>query len=228
MQEFLESYDTSKVNIVVDHREDELFDQHFKNYGAVVNRRALDVGDFLCSARLVVERKTRNDFEQSVIDGRLFSQLPNLVSNYDRVVVIVEGVSSEERLNRSSLLGTYATVIADFGASLIFTRDKEATAELVFNFAKHEQIAKKQPLRIYARKKTFTPSQTSRAVIEALPMVGPKVAKAILNHFSSVENVARASEREIAEVSGVGKKRAKLIKSILTYSYNEEEDKSMY
>ncbi|MBU0528048.1 hypothetical protein KKE92_06200, partial [Candidatus Micrarchaeota archaeon] len=141
---------------------------------------------------------------------------------------IVEGVSSEERLNRSSLLGTYATVIADFGASLIFTRDKEATAELVFNFAKHEQIAKKQPLRIYARKKTFTPSQTSRAVIEALPMVGPKVAKAILNHFSSVENLARATEREIAEVPGVGKKRAKLIKSILTYSYNEEEDKSMY
>lgn len=196
--------------------------------GADVDRRALEIGDFLCSARLAVERKTRSDFEASVIDGRLFSQLPNLVLNYERVAIIIEGVSDEERLPRHSLLGAYATAIADFGASLIFTKDKESTAEIIFHFAKHEQMAKKHPMRIYAKKKTFTPSQTARSIVESLPTIGPKLAKSLLRHFGSVEAIAHAGERDIAEVEGVGKKRAKIIKEILSYPYNEEDDRSVY
>ncbi len=224
MQQFLEPPKSNHLTIAVDHREDEQFDAIFKKMGAHVDRRVLQVGDFLCSARLVIERKTRSDFEQSVIDGRMFSQLPNLVSNYDRVVVVVEGFIAEERLSRSSLLGTYASIIADFGASLVFTDDMEETAELVFHFAKHEQMARKQPMRIFAKRKTLTPSQTARSIVEALPMVGPKLARALLNHFGTVGKIANASERDIASVPGVGRKRAKLIKEILSYSYEEEED----
>ena len=228
MQQFLEPPKSDHLTIAVDHREDERFDRIFKEMGAHVERKVLQVGDFLCSARLVIERKTRPDFEQSVIDGRLFSQLPNLVSNYDRVVVVVEGFTEEERLSRNSLLGTYASVIADFGASLIFTDDMEETAELVFHFAKHEQKARKQPMRIFAKRRTLTPSQTARSIVEMLPMVGPKLARALLNHFGSVESIAKAPEREIAEVPGVGKKRAKAIKQILAYEYQEEDDQSIY
>lgn len=228
MQQFLDSGEPGKASIAVDHREDDYFDELLKSMGAHVTRRVLEVGDFLCSARLVVERKSRNDFEQSVIDGRLFSQLPNLVSNYERAVIIVEGESEEGRLQRGSLLGAYSAIVADFGASLLFTSGKEATAELVYAFAKHEQLARKQPMRIYAKKKTFTPSQSARAIVETFPMIGPKSAKALLNHFSTVEAIVNAAEKEIASVPGIGKKRAKMIKSSLAYSYDEEEDKSMY
>ncbi len=228
MQQFLDPPQTNRITIAIDQREDHLFDQILSGMGADIDRRVLDVGDFLCSARLVVERKTRADFEASVIDGRLFNQLPNLVSNYERVVIIVEGLTDDERLSRSSLLGAYATIISDFGSSLIFTRDKEATAEIIFHFAKHEQIAKKQPMRIYAKKRTFTPSQTTRSIIEMLPTVGPKLAKAILSHFGSVEAVAKASERDLATVPGLGKKRAKLIHDILNYKYQDEEDNLVY
>jgi ERCC4-type nuclease len=214
--------------IAVDHREDEAFVAMLEKMGAEVDRRVLHVGDFLCSARLAIERKSRSDFEQSVIDGRLFNQLPNLAANYERVVVVVEGLTDDERISRSALLGAYATIIADFGASLIFTRDKQGTAEIVYQFARHEQVAKKQPMRIYAKKRTFTPSQTARSIVEMLPMVGPKLAKSLLRHFGSVEALAHASERDISEVDGVGKKRAKIIKEILCYRYTEEEDRSMY
>lgn len=219
---------TDRIRIAVDQREDVAFDGMLERMGAEIDRRVLEVGDFLCSARLAIERKTRADFEQSVIDGRLFSQLPNLAANYERVVIVVEGLSDEERISRSALLGAYATIIADFGASLIFTRDKAGTAEIIFQFARHEQIAKKQPMRIYAKKKTFTPSQTARSIVESLPTVGPKLAKSLLRHFGSVEALAHASERDIAEVEGVGKKRAKIIKEILCYRYVEEDDRAMY
>lgn len=228
MQQFLDSQAGGRVRVAVDHREDESFDGMLSSLGADIDRRVLAVGDFLCSARLAVERKTRQDFEQSVIDGRLFSQLPDLVANYERVVVVVEGVSDGGRLSRSSLLGAYGAIMADYGASLIFTRDMEATAELVFHLAKHEQLAKKQPLRIYAKRRTLTPSQAARSIVEMLPMVGPKLAKALLSHFGSVEALVRADERELAQVPGMGKKRAKAIRDILRYSYDVDEDKSMY
>jgi Fanconi anemia group M protein len=228
MQEFLEPRQCGRVTIAIDHREDERFDALLADLGAHVERTALDVGDFVCSARLVAERKTRADFESSIVDGRLFSQLPNLVSNYGRVVIIVEGTDGAGRVGRNAILGAYASIIADFGASLMFTRDMEATAELVFHLAKHEQLAKKQPMRIYAKRKTFTPSQSARAMVETLPMVGPKSAKALLKHFGTVEAIAAASERDIAEVPGVGKKRAKVIRQLLSYQYREEDDASMY
>ncbi len=228
MQQFLEQQQSGRVRIAVDQREDDLFVSLFRKFGADVDVKMLQVGDFLCSARVAVERKTRSDFEQSIIDGRLFTQLPNLVSNYERVVIVVEGVSDEGRINRAALLGAYASLIGDFGASLIFTRDKEATAELVFNLAKHEQLAKNNAMRIYAKKKALTPSQSARAIIETLPMIGPKLAKAILSHFGTVEAVVAASERDLAEVSGVGKKRAKIIKAIINYKYVEDEDQTQY
>lgn len=226
MQQFLDKPSDGRVRIAVDHREDERFDELLRSLGADVERRVLSVGDFLCSSRLAVERKTRADFEQSVIDGRLFSQLPNLVSNYERVVILVEGAEEEGRLSRASILGAYASIVSDYGASLIFSRDMEETAELVFAFAKHERLAKGHPMRIYAKRRTLTPSQTARSIVESLPMIGPKTAKALLSHFGSVEALLQASERELADVHGVGKKRAKMMRAVLSYAYKEGEDQS--
>lgn len=228
MQQFLEKSPDGRVRIAIDHREDEKFDGLLRALGADVERRVLSIGDFLCSSRLAIERKTRADFEQSVMDGRLFSQMPNLLANYGRAVVVVEGTSDEGRLTHPSLLGAYAAIVADYGASLIFTDGMEGTAELVFAFAKHEQLGKGLPLRLSAKRKTFTPSQTARSIVEALPMIGPKSAKALLAHFGSVDALVRASERELADVPGVGKKRAKIIRAVLAYQYREEDDRPLF
>ncbi|MBS3068554.1 hypothetical protein J4450_07650 [Candidatus Micrarchaeota archaeon] len=225
-QQFLEIENENKgrAKIIIDHRESENFDEMFKQAGAVAERTQLEIGDFICSARCIIERKTRDDFEASIIDGRLFTQLFNLVSNYERVIIIVEGESNAERLRKESLLGAYATIITDFGAALFFTRNMEKTAEMIYAIAKHEQLAKKQPLRIYAKRKTLTISQNQRAIIEMFPMIGPKKAKQLLEHFGNIENIVKASERELKEVEGMGEKRAKVIRRIVEEKYNKEED----
>lgn len=221
--EFKSLGETDNIKIIVDHREDDFFVEILLSLGAEVEKKQLSVADFLCSFRLAVERKSRSDFEQSIIDGRLFSQIPNLIENYERSVIIVEGTADEGRINRNALLGSYATIIADYGISLFFTKDKESTAELVFHLAKHEQMAKKHPMRIYARRKTLTPSQTARAVMESLPNIGPKSAKALLLKFGDLKNVFDANEKELAEE--IGPKKAKIIKALLSQKYEEKEDK---
>ena len=215
----------TKVKIIVDVRESVLFDELFDEYGAVVKRQQLQVGDFLCSENLVVERKTRDDFESSIIDGRLFRQLENLLHNFKRPVLVVEGESDSERIRREALLGAYTTVISDYGVPIFFTRDKEGTAELVFSFAKHEQFSKRQPMRLAAKRKTLTASQQQRSVIEMLPMIGPKIAKNLLNQFGTIQNIMNASEKELQATPGVGKKMAKLIRALVIYEYKDNEDK---
>ncbi len=225
MQQFLElDADSGKVQIIMDHREDHVFSELFSFMGATVKKAQLPIGDFICSARCIVERKSRQDFESSVIDGRLFSQLPQLVENYPRVIVIVEGESDAERLSRESLLGTYVSIITDFGASIFFTRDKEKTAELVYAVAKHEQLAKKQPMRLFAKRKALTLSQSQRAIVETFPMIGPKLAKNILQHFGNLDNLIRASIQELKQVEGMGDKRAKLVYETIHQKYDCEGD----
>ena len=226
MQQFLEAPESEKAKIIIDHRESVLFDGYLGEMGAILKRTALEIGDFVCSSKLVVERKTRADFESSIIDGRLFTQLHKLTSNYPAVVLVVEGKKSDapERIRKEAVLGAYAAIMSDFGVSLIFTRDIKSTSELIFSLAKHEQLAKKHPLRIFAKRKTLTPSQSQRAVVESLPNVGPKLAQALLLHFGNVEKVISASEKELQQVPGLGKKKAKIIRALLAYDYDESAD----
>ncbi|MEM4359313.1 MAG: ERCC4 domain-containing protein [Candidatus Bilamarchaeaceae archaeon] len=217
------NYDS--VRIVLDHRESEEFVDLLTELGAHVEKAQLDVGDFVCSERVVVERKTCEDFETSVIDGRLFRQLENLVHNFPRPVVIVEGKEERSnRITREALMGAYSAIVSDYGLPLIFTRDTSETAEFIFFLAKHEQRSKKHPLRIFAKRKSLTPSQSARAIVEMLPSVGPKLAKAILLHFGNIESFVKASENELAEVPGLGEKRARIIFSLIRYPYKDDED----
>ena len=54
---------------------------------------ALEIGDYIVSDRLAVERKRTDDFACSLIDGKrnLFAQLSDLARVYEKPVLIIEG-----------------------------------------------------------------------------------------------------------------------------------------
>ena len=221
MQQFLDVGPSDVVKIFVDTREDPSFDAIFGSFGAYIIRKQLPVGDFICSDRVVVERKTRADFEASIIDGRLFSQLQNLVENYERVVIIVEGTEEMERIHKNAIMGAYCSIIVQYGATLFFTRSIEKTIELVYQLARYEQFSEKRPIRLFAKKKGATLQENQQAILEAFPMVGPKLAKSLLLHFGSLERVFFASERDLLEVEKMGEKKAHIIKKVLSSSFEE-------
>lgn len=211
-----------KPRIAVDNREPDEICDCLEGMGAEIALKQLELGDYQVSDRLAVERKTRQDFESSIFDGRLFHQLKDLADSFQRVVVIVEGSpDNESRLSRAALLGAYSSVISDFGCALFFTRSASATAEMVFALARHEQIAKNQPLSVYAKRKALTLSDQQRAVVEALPNVGPTMARALLKYFDTVENVMAAPESELMEVDNMGAKKARQIRELLAKRHKE-------
>ncbi len=213
-----------KPKIVVDKREPDDICDALESLGAEIELKQLELGDYQVSDRLVLERITRSDFESSIVDGRLFRQLKDLADSFQRVVVIVEGSpDNESRLSRNAILGAYSSIISDFGCALFFPRSTSATAEMVFALAHHEQVAKSQPLSVYAKRKAISFPDQQRAVVEALPNVGPTMAKALLKYFDTVENVMTAPESELQEVDNMGEKKAKQLRELLTKRYKEKE-----
>lgn len=215
-----------KVRIVADNREPDEICDALEAAGAEIEIRQLSLGDYQASDRLVVERKTRQDFESSIVDGRLFSQVSELAAAVPRVVLLVEGSpDSESRLSRAALLGAYSSLLADFGCAVFFTRSPSSTAEMVFALARHEQLSRRQPLSVYAKRKAIGLASQQRAIVESLPSVGPTLARELLKYFDTVENVMAAPESELRQVGKIGEKKAKQLRQVLSGRYRPEEDK---
>lgn len=217
--------DERKPEIIIDHRESKSrIVEMLRGMGAEVKVAVLPVGDFLLSSRACVERKRREDFEASIIDGRLFSQAKSLTEQFEKPLLVIEGERFEERVSRPALLGAIASLMLDFGISIFFTKNAEKTAEFLFALAKREQLSEKKPLRLLGEKHAYSPSQQKRMIVEALPGVGPKIARALLKKFKTVEKLMKAKEEQLMKVEGIGEEKAKAIRKILSGSYDEAGD----
>ncbi len=214
-----------KPEILIDHRESKSrIAEILKGMGAEVKLAVLPVGDFILSPRTCVERKRREDFEASIIDGRLFSQAKELSTQFEKPILVIEGERFEERVSRPALLGAISSLMLDFNLSIFFTKNAEKTAEFLFAVAKREQLSEKKPLRLLGEKHAYSPAQQKRMIVEALPGVGPKIARNLITKFKTVEKLMKAKEAQLEKVDGIGPEKAKAIRKLLTEDYEEKED----
>jgi ERCC4-related helicase len=132
------------VKIIVDHRESRSPVTRFLSLKeAEVSAQQLDVGDYVLSTRIGVERKTVDDFLNSLIDGKLFMQMRNLRGAYSRPILIVEGegVLTKRNISHNAIFGSFASIIIDFGIPLITTHSPQETADFLYVLAQREQKA---------------------------------------------------------------------------------------
>ncbi len=212
VQSNLTKYSKSEQIVVyMDHREDPAIEHFLRKLGASVLVKSLEIGDYVVSDRAVIERKTRNDFESSIIDGRLFDQVILLKGTYERVIYIIEGSSFTERIHRKALLAAISSLILNHGVSVFFTPNMKGTAEIIYSLAAKEQLESKHTVLIKKPQKSKNPDLQLLYVVSAIPMIGEKTAMALLNKFKTLSALFSANERELREVQGVGKKKAKEI-----------------
>ncbi|WP_456371529.1 DEAD/DEAH box helicase [Methanocaldococcus sp.] len=203
------------IKIIVDVREKNIAKLLHKY--ADVELKTLEVGDYVLSDRVVVERKTSEDFVNSIIDKRLFSQLKNL-KKVEKPLLIIEG-ENFSRIHENALKGAILSVIFDFGIPILFTKNVDETVDLLIKIAEKEQLKEKRPITIRYGKTTMSLKEQQRFIVESLPDVGGALADRLLKHFKTVERVFTAKEDELMEVEGVGEERAKKIRKVLTAKY---------
>ncbi len=189
--------------------------------GMEVTLRNLDVGDYVVSDRVAIERKTASDFVASIIDPErnLFRQIGDLSRSYDRPVLILEGRDLYTRqVNPNSIRGALAAVAVDYGVPIIPTEDQDDTASVIALLVAREQKEGHEP-KVHGHKTARTLKEQQEYLISAIPSVGPRVARNLLRHFGSIERIMTARQEELQEVEMVGPKIAERIRELVGGEY---------
>lgn len=206
--------------------------RHLSEMEIDVKVQAMAVGDYQVSDEVVIERKTAKDFVDSIVDKRLFKQARSLMEEFKRPLIILEGDDLYNgMINPNAIRGSIVSIALDFGISIIPTRNAQDTAAMIKRIAIREQSGEKTPIQIRTDKKPVNLWEQQLFIIESLPNIGPVNAKNLLEHFGTVANIINASESQLQEVEGIGKKTAanirKVVDSKYLYFQNEIKEKKL-
>ena len=191
--------------------------------GALIELKALPIGDFLCSSRVAVEVKRPSDFVNSIIDGRLLQQLKGMKENFEKPVVIIEGAGEQDlysirNVHPNAIRGMLATIAVSYGIPIIYSKNPKDTAGLLIAIAKREKEANAPEPSLHSQKPA-TLAEKQEYVIASLPGVEVKLARALLEKFGSVAEVINASEEQLQKVELIGPKKAAEIRKIIDTEY---------
>ena len=208
------------VKIFVDSREREMA-KLLESLGLLVTVKNLEVGDYVVSDRVAIERKTAHDFVSSIIDPErnLFRQIADLARTYERPVLILEGRDLyTTQMNAGSIRGAMISVAVDYGVPIIPTEDRNETVAVIAQLAHREMREGREP-KVHGHKTARTLKEQQEYLISAISSVGPTVAKNLLKHFGSVEKIMTASSEQLQEVELVGPKIAQRIRELVGGDY---------
>lgn len=128
------------ITIIVDTRE-----QRPYSFDVPAVVRKLDAGDYSivgAEDRVVVERKSMEDFIGTVIRGRrrFHAELRKLIT-YDRACIVVEGSLRDLLEGRypsgahpNALLGSVLSIVVDFGVPVYFCSDRQCACRFVAGY----------------------------------------------------------------------------------------------
>jgi Fanconi anemia group M protein len=96
---------------------------------------------------------------------------------------------------------------------------------LLYSIAKREQVKEKREPRVRAERKPPSLKALQEYIVAGLPFVNRVLARRLLKVFGTVERVFSASEKELQQVDGIGKKISKQIRRVLAEPYSEAEER---
>jgi ERCC4-related helicase/ERCC4-type nuclease len=188
-----------------------------------VRLETLDVGDYVLSDRVVVERKSVADFVDSLVgsDRSVFEQVGAMSRHYARPVVIVEGEGLYEQrdIHPNAVRGALSSLAVDFGASVLRTESETDTTELLAVIAGREQETADREVSVHGEKQSKTLAEQQEYVVSSIAEIGPVTARALLEEFGTVESVMIATEDELMEAEGVGQVTAERIREVIGTEY---------
>jgi Fanconi anemia group M protein len=188
--------------------------------GTAIRLERLPHGDYAIGDRILIERKTARDFVDTLINRDLLGQIKAMAEIVPRPVLIIEGgdVYSQRDIHPNAIKGVLAALTIDMGVSLLFTKDEQDTAQMLFILAKREG-SERGERKVHGQKAHRSVREDLEYVISAFPDVGTKNARLLLSHFGSLQAIANAELPELTALKGIGDKTAQKIYDLCRRSY---------
>lgn len=190
--------------------------RELSQFDVELKTKSLAVADYQVSDDVAIERKTTQDFVSSIIDKRLYKQAREMVKNFKKPLIILEGDNLYSGfIHPNAVRGALASVAVDFGIPIIPTRSQEDTAAMIVRIAIREQMHQRPEIQIRTEKKPLTLWEQQLYIVESLPNIGPVTARKLLDEFGTVKEVINASKDELKNVEGIGDKIAQKIRDVV-------------
>jgi len=209
-------------SIVVDDREtSSRVVEILSDTDASITLSRLAHGDYAIGDRILIERKTARDFVDSLVERDLMGQIRDMAEHALRPVLILEGgeLHLQRDIHPNALRGALAAITIDLGVSILFTRDEEDTAQMIYVLARREESGGGDR-RVPTRKGHHSHREQQENIIASFPDIGLKNARLLLDHFGSVREVVNAEEPDLKCVKGIGEARARRVFELSRRKYD--------
>lgn len=176
--------------------------------------------DFIIGDALVgIERKdiSTGDLVNS-IKNHLWSQLDNMMDNFDVSVLMITGTISDlptrqmSGKNIEAIYGALARIALSYDVSVFWFREKSQMFKEIQKLeAKADTDAGE--IKPHLTKRNMADERIN--VLYGIPGIGRKTAQNLVDEFGSIANICSKSSHELAAADGVGEKTGKKIHDIL-------------
>lgn len=199
-----------KFHIIIDNREPKEIMNGLGKEGIDVKVESLDVGDYVISDCVAIERKTGADLVQSIKESKrnLFEQLMRISETYESPILLIEDLKSAFRsqMDPSSIYGVITSIAQRSRIPIVPTLNIEDTIIALKRMVIREQKEEDEPF-ILARRapKMMTLEERQMYYVEGLYNIGPKRAKLLLENFLTPDGIHKAIKNTKPIYSKTGK-----------------------
>ncbi len=168
-----------------------------------------------------IERKTKQDFLNSIIDKRLFQQMLALKENFKISLLILEGkenLFSLRNIHPNAIRGAILSITLDYSIPIIETKNISDTAAFLETLSKRLESPIKD-ISLQQKRKGLTLKEQQEFFISSLPNIGSKTSKELLKEFKTIKALINSTEKELKEVNNIGKEKAKKLFSLFNSEY---------
>ncbi|MCS7103523.1 MAG: hypothetical protein NZ992_06550, partial [Candidatus Korarchaeum sp.] len=193
------------LRVIMDDREPEVIEKLLRRNGVFVERKRIEVADYLIGMDVCIERKTLEDFLRSIYDSRIFNQIEEMRTCCNTLIVIVENSFKLDIRVKPHYLGALAYLSLK-GVSVIHLSDREETATFLSYLARKVEGDRPStiPIRRKRRPKAF---EEAYSVLLSFPSIGPKSAEKLMNEFRSLREIFNADFSRLRNVIGEARAR---------------------
>jgi len=225
LYDFHQNDATRTMEVLVDRREMRSpIPRLLSENGVHVIYRILPVGDYQVSEEVIVERKRVEDFVNSILDGRLFQQAKELYAACAHPIIIVEGNWNgyTRCVSKSAVYGAVSALAVDFGLPVLNFENENESTQFLLQMIKRINGDGRVP-KIRFEKKPRSMAELQEYLIAGLPDVSTVLSRRLLECFKTPLAVFNAGAEELAQVKGLGMRKAQEIVSVLRSCWDRND-----
>ncbi|MFX1520810.1 MAG: helix-hairpin-helix domain-containing protein [Promethearchaeota archaeon] len=189
-----------------------------RNRGVMPEMESIEPFQFKVSEEIGGFIKTFQELYELIKKNEFFKNAELLRKQFLRPVLILEEGDMPD-LDRNNIIETWATLFVQFDIPIILSRNVKDTVKLLLTIIRREKSDKVTRITTRMTKAPTEFPELQIYILKGIPGINDELAKRLLMHFKTLENLANAKPGELMQLKGIGKTLAEKLHVIFTSLY---------